>query len=49
MFSLFNAVNWNYKMVRKNSDVHSKGKNPKTTKDESKMVIHRKTGYFNFL
>ncbi|XP_034210631.1 uncharacterized protein LOC117623771 isoform X1 [Prunus dulcis] len=42
-------ISWNYKMVKKNNDVHSKGKNPKTTKDESKMVIHRKTGYFNFL
>ncbi|KAL6289571.1 hypothetical protein ACE6H2_007081 [Prunus campanulata] len=33
---LWLIINWNYKMLRKNSEVHNKGKNPKTTKDESK-------------
>jgi hypothetical protein len=42
-------INWNYKMVRKKSEVHNKAKNPKTTKDESNMVISRKAGYFNYL
>ncbi|BFG37862.1 hypothetical protein CerSpe_241360 [Prunus speciosa] len=36
-------------MVRKNSDVHNKGKEPKTTKDQSKTVIGRKSSYFNYL
>ncbi|CAL9011280.1 unnamed protein product [Prunus brigantina] len=30
-------------MVEKNSDMHNKGKEPKTTKDQSKTVIGRKT------
>ncbi|XP_021834492.1 uncharacterized protein LOC110774264 [Prunus avium] len=36
-------------MVGKNGDEHNKGKEPKTTKDQSKTVIGRKSSYFNYM